>query len=144
MLTRISILAALPRSFGCDREGCKFSTTSQKNLIAHQDRHNWIPKPCPHGCEDGKLHNDNSQFRRHMMFHHSGLWPTQCLFPGCPATQFFKADKPYRSHLREAHGLKEVAARKPYSPKAVHVEKAAGTKRKANGKEGTRRKKSKL
>ncbi len=144
MLTPISILAAEPRSFGCDREGCKFSTTSQKTLIAHQVRHKWIPKPCPHGCEDGKLHNDNSQFCRHMMFHRSDLWPTQCLFPGCPATQSFKTDKPYSSHLREAHGLKEAAARKPYFPKAVHVEKAAGTKRKANGKEGARRKKSKL
>ena len=70
------------------REGCEKAFRSQdarsKHMLAN---HDFIPKPCPHGCDDGKLYLIYRQFHGHMKIKYidqaSRIYPTVYLFLAC-------------------------------------------------------------
>ncbi|PSK56788.1 hypothetical protein B9Z65_6412 [Elsinoe australis] len=102
----------------CDHPGCSFETSSgRRSLEKHrQDTHDWIPKPCEHGCEPGKIYLKKSAYTDHQIKIHSGRWPAVCSFPECTEQKQFKDQHTLAYHLTKAHGLTDAQARLPYLP----------------------------
>ncbi|KAI9793441.1 MAG: hypothetical protein M1816_000335 [Peltula sp. TS41687] len=112
--------AAAARDHPCPCQGCSSSFRTVKELQWHlDDMHHFDPKPCPHGCEAGKLYTSASTYRRHLSNKHSGRWPTSCRFPAGTETKLYDNPGTLRIHLIHHHGLDTTEKRKPYLPETA-------------------------
>jgi hypothetical protein len=100
--------------FLCDQCGKSFLTQHLLNMHI-TSVHNFVPVPCPQGCEPDKIYTSQKTLDAHTRRVHSGIWPARCLYPGCDNETKFKSSS-YSNHLTKAHQLTTRAARSPFFP----------------------------
>ncbi|KAJ5910250.1 hypothetical protein N7504_004893 [Penicillium tannophilum] len=103
----------------CPHANCGKSFTNQKCLIAHIRRtHQWVAKPCEHGCEPTKVYSTFGSYEYHIRMAHktSDKWPCRCRYPGCKKDKTYMDSGSLRTHLAHAHGLATTAQMIPYLP----------------------------
>jgi hypothetical protein len=120
-IMKLERLQARMLDFYCEWEGCGKAFENIGKLNAHiKEQHEFDAKPCPFGCDPGKVYQSEKVLNTHISNHHSGFWPTRCLYPGCPSDKTFEVGA-YRLHLSKDHGLAESKARELYLPNKQFV-----------------------
>lgn len=112
----------------CPRQGCTFSTLASKNpnnaadhISLHiKDKHDFLHKPCEHGCEPGRVYTTLTAYKAHQNGYHNDRWPVECSFPGCTNSTQFRDLGNLKKHLRRTHNL-ENGNMAPYIPSRTPV-----------------------
>jgi uncharacterized C2H2 Zn-finger protein len=106
----------------CPHEGCDKSYADRWGLQRHiKGTHEWVAKPCEHGCDPTTLYTTIDRYQGHISREHKesgGLWPCPCRYPGCnnDENKTYKQYNVLRGHLINAHGLTTAAQWQPYLP----------------------------
>ncbi|TAQ88753.1 hypothetical protein B7494_g2950 [Chlorociboria aeruginascens] len=101
---------------------CELKFLSQVLLNFHlRSTHNFLPIPCPNGCDPSKIYTSRNTLDLHTRRFHSGIWPARCLYPECDNETKFKSTS-YSNHLTRDHNLHTRAARAPFFPATVKQE----------------------
>jgi len=93
----------------CDYPDCLYvaladdETKVKRMLQSHVQRiHNWIPKPCEHGCTD-HIYQSQGAYSSHIQTVHGSRWPIRCPYPGCNSEKEFSTLNTLNYHLRVEH-----------------------------------------
>lgn len=107
----------------CSYTGCDYKATASTQHKAkvildlhHKDNHEFVAKPCEHGCEPEKLYHNLSGYQYHLQSRHSGRWPAPCRFPDCTSDRLFNDATNLKQHLRIAHALQTADDIAVYMP----------------------------
>ncbi|KAL8659729.1 MAG: hypothetical protein Q9226_000285 [Calogaya cf. arnoldii] len=105
----------------CPVPGCRAKVTSAEQLKRHMKVHDTSThRPCPDGCNDGKLLNPQQLKHHKNKFHPvDDFTPALCTVPDCVSRNSFEKRHDYEEHLQKAHKFITVASRKPFLPMAI-------------------------
>jgi hypothetical protein len=86
----------------CSR--CPKKLSNKQNLARHELEHDWVAKPCSHGCEPGKLYQNRAAYEKHAKSKHADSYsPTHCPIKTCKSARKFKSLVVLQDHFGKAH-----------------------------------------
>jgi len=116
-----------PKQYKCTVENCPKSFPRKGALKQHvSDVHEFIPKPCPKGCDPSKVYLKPDPLKYHVKAAHTeqtgDAIQIQCTVPGCKSKHIFTKRSNYKEHLQCVHKLFRQAqspylkTKQPYTP----------------------------
>ena len=104
------------RTLECTLPDCTKTFPTKEALYLHvrhlHGRAPWIPKPCEHGCDPGKLIPNATSYHQHLSDYHGTYKAQRCPVGGCTHTKIYDKQCSLFNHAQRTHDIKRDAVRK--------------------------------
>lgn len=94
-------------AFPCPYEDCPSVCHGKKAFYYHlHGIHNFEPRTCTHGCDDGQVFHTQAEWQQHRLTFHDDYQPRNCpLMSDCHSSTIYKTRVTLASHLGTVHQL---------------------------------------